>query len=257
MAWFAEKGMHYQVDGTGLPVLFANSLGTDLRLWDALLPHLPPGLRLIRYDKRGHGLSETRAPFDMADLIADAAALLDHLETGPALIVGLSIGGLIAQGLAAARPDLVRALVLSNTAAQIGTQEMWAERIATLERDGMAALADPILERWFAPAFRAHPELALWRNMLCRTSVAGYAGCCKAIAGCDLRASTAALRLPVLAIAGAEDGSTPPDLVRGTAALIPGARLIEIPATGHLPCVEAPARYGEILTQFLQEVPDV
>lgn len=243
-------------DPEGRPLVFANALGTDLRIWDALLPHLPPGLRLIRYDMRGHGLSDApEGDYWMGDLVADAAGLLDALGVRGAVFVGLSIGGVVAQGLAAERPDLLRAAVFSNTAARIGTEESWRERIATVRRGGIAAIADGVLEKWFSRAFRRDrpDELALWRNMLSRTPLDGYCGCCAAMAHTDLRDSTAALRLPVLAIAGSEDGSTPPDLVRETAGSTPGARFELVRGAGHLPAVEAPEAYARLLAAFLAE----
>ncbi|ETX16203.1 3-oxoadipate enol-lactonase [Roseivivax halodurans JCM 10272] len=249
--------LHYRDEGDrdGAPVVFANSLGTDLRLWDDMLPHLPAGLRLIRYDKRGHGLSECpRAPYSMGQLVGDLEKLLDHLEVRNAVIVGLSIGGMIAQGLATKRLDQVRAAVLSNTGAKIGTREMWEDRIGKVEDEGIEALADGILERWFSGEFRETDDFQAWRNMLLRQPVQGYVGCCHAIAGTDFFATTAALRLPVLGIAGSVDGSTPPDLVRETAELVPGAEFRLIRGAGHLPCVEKPEEYAEILTDFLTAI---
>lgn len=247
--------LHVEDRGAGAPVVFLNSLGTDLRLWEKLLPLLPPGLRLVRMDKRGHGLSDCPpGPYSMGALVRDAERVCDLLGLRDAVVVGLSIGGMIAQGLAVKRPDIVRALVLSNTAAKIGTPALWEERIATVRARGVEALADAVMARWFAPAFRATPELALWRNMLVRTPAEGYAGCCAALAGADLYAATARLRLPALAIAGSEDGSTPPDLVRETAALIPGARFALIRGAGHLPCVERPADHAELIAGFLREI---
>ncbi len=249
--------LHYRIDGpeSGLPVVFSNSLGTDLRLWDKVVARMPPGLRLIRYDRRGHGLSDAPpAPYSMGQLVADTEALLDHLGVRRAVFVGLSIGGMVAQGLAIKRPDLIRALVLSNTAARIGTAEIWHDRIQTVQAHGVAALADAVLERWFSPRFRATPELTAWRHMLTRTPAEGYAGCCAAIAGTDFYTTTAALRLPALGIAGDHDGSTPPDLVRETLALIPDARTELLRGTGHLPCVEDPAAFTAALTDFIAEL---
>lgn len=250
--------IHYSVVGPadGLPIVFANSLGTDFRIWDAVPPRLPAGLRILRYDMRGHGLSDAPpGEYAIADLVADVSGLMDQLGFTGAVFVGLSIGGLVAQGLAANRPDLVRALVLSNTAARIGSAESWAQRIAAVRADGVASIADGILEKWFTPAFRAEraDELAGWRNMLIRTPVEGYVGCCAALAGADLRASTAALKLPVLAVAGSEDGSTPPDLVRETAASIAGARFEVIPDVGHIPCVQTPDALAALISDFLRE----
>lgn len=257
MAEIGDLKLHYREDGDpeGRPVVFANSLGTDLRLWDDVVERLPAGLRLIRYDKRGHGLSDCPpGPYAMGALVSDVEKLLDRLGVRDCVFVGLSIGGMIAQGLAVKRLDLVRAMVISNTAAKIGTAEMWDQRIAGVKRDGIAALADGVLERWFAAPFRATPAFAAWRNMLLRQPVEGYAGCCSAISGTDLMAATAQLGLPTLAIAGSEDGSTPPDLVRETAGLIKGARFELIRGAGHLPCVEKPDSYAELLTGFLKEV---
>jgi len=248
---YADRG-----DPNGAPVVFSNSLGTDFRLWDGLLPHLPRGLRLIRYDTRGHGL--TSAPdgdYFMGDLVADAAALIDHLGAKGCAFVGLSIGGMVAQGLAAERPELLRAMVLSNTAAKIGTPAMWAERIAAVRAGEDAALFDAIMERWFSQEFLADKSmLAGWRNMLEHTPTVGYCGCAAAIAETDLFDSTARLSLPTLGIAGTEDGSTPPDLVRETTELITGARFHLIRKAAHLPCVEQPQIFADCLTGFLQEL---
>ena len=249
--------LHYRVDGPddGAPVVFANSLGTDMRLWDPILPLLPKGLRLIRYDKRGHGLSSCPSGnYSMGSLITDVEKLIDHLGVTNCVFVGLSIGGMIAQGLAVKRLDLVRAMVLSNTAAKIGNAAMWDDRIAAVRAGGIESLADGVMERWFSAEFREKPELELWRNMLVRQPDDGYAGCSAAISGSDFYATTATLRLPTLGIAGAEDGSTPPDLVRETTDLIPGSRFHLIRRAGHLPCVEQPEEYAQVLSEFLKSV---
>ena len=249
--------LHYRDDGDpqGAPVVFANSLGTDLRLWDPILPHLPKGLRIIRYDKRGHGLSSCpKGAYSMGALVREIEALLDHLDVKNCLFVGLSIGGMIAQGLAIKRLDLLRAMVLSNTAAKIGQPAMWDDRIAAVKAGGIEALADSILERWFSDGFRDQPELALWRNMLVRQPDAGYMGCSAAISGTDFYTPTSGLRLPTLGIAGSEDGSTPPDLVRETVELIPGSKFQLMRNAGHLPCVEQPSDYAKHLTDFMVDI---
>lgn len=247
-------GMHFHDGGqAGRPVVFANSLGTDLRLWDAVLPLLPDDLRLVRYDKRGHGLSDLGGAVGIDDLAQDAIALIEALDLPPVVFIGLSIGGLIAQRVAALRPDLVRALVLSNTAAQIGTRDSWNARIAAVGAGGIDTIADAVMERWFAPEFRASSQVRPWRNMLTRTPVAGYAAACAALASADLTAQTSDLRLPTLVIAGACDGATPPDLVRATAGLIAGAAFDVIQGAGHLPPVETPVAFAALLTPFLKE----
>jgi 3-oxoadipate enol-lactonase len=249
--------IHYRVDGPedGPTVVFANSLGTDMRLWDPILPLLPAGLRVIRWDKRGHGLSTVPSgPYTMGALISDCEKLLDHLAVKDCVFVGLSIGGMIAQGLAVKRLDLIRAMVLSNTAAKIGNPALWDERIAAIHKNGVESLADAVMERWFSADFRKTPELELWRNMLVQQADDGYAGCSAAISGTDFYTPTSGLRLPTLGIAGSEDGSTPPDLVRETTDLIPASQFHLIRRAGHLPCVEQPQEFADLLTKFLKGV---
>jgi 3-oxoadipate enol-lactonase len=247
--------LHYRIDGPedGAPVVFANSLGTDLRLWDPIMPLLPKGLRILRFDKRGHGLSSCPpAPYSMGALISDTEQLMDHTGFKDALFVGLSIGGMIAQGLAVKRLDLIRTMVLSNTAAKIGNPTMWAERIAAVNAGGIESLADAVMERWFSKDFCNGPDINLWRNMLVQQRDEGYAGCSAAISGTDFYTPTSGLRLPTLGIAGSEDGSTPPDLVRETIDLIPGSQFHLIRKAGHLPCVEQPIEYAQVLTDFMR-----
>lgn len=248
--------LHWREDGdpNGRPVVFANSLGTDLRLWDAVIDILPQHHRYIRFDLRGHGLSDVgQSPYEMSTLVDDAEALVEALDLGAVTFVGLSIGGMIGQGLAARRPDLMNRLVLSNTAARMGTPEMWADRMANIERHGLNGIADGVLDRWFGPAFRARPEVAMWRAMLTRTPQQGYLGCCAAIAGADLTATTQTLTLPVMGIAGSEDGASPADLVRATCDLIAGAHCHVIAGAGHLPCVETPKEFAALLIPFLED----
>lgn len=257
IADLGDVKLNYRVDGAadGAPLVFANSLGTNLHLWDAVLPHLPKGLRIIRYDKRGHGQSSVPpAPYSMGTLIRDAEALLDHLKVRDCVFVGLSIGGMIAQGLAVKRMDQIRALVLSNTAAKIATPAVWQDRIDAARRGGIEALADATMERWFSRDFRAAQDHLPWRDMMISQPLDGYLGCCAAIAGTDFYTPTSGLRLPTLGIAGSEDGSTPPDLVRETVDLIPGSRFELIHRAGHLPCVEKPAEYAAVLTRFLTDI---
>jgi 3-oxoadipate enol-lactonase len=243
--------LHVRDEGEGPALVFANSLGTDLRLWDAIVPHFPDR-RIVRYDKRGHGRSDVpEPPYSMGTLVSDVETILDRLGITSCTFIGLSIGGMIAQALAVKRPDLVARMVLSNTAARIGDDKLWDMRIETALRDGMGPLVDGVMQRWFGRDFLASDALPLWRDRFAATPPKGYAGCSAAIKGTDLYTPTSGLRLPVLAIAGSEDGATPPDLVRETAALIPGARFEIIRRAGHLPCVERPDDYAALLRSFL------
>lgn len=237
-------------------IVFANSLGTDFRIWDDVVACLSGRFRLICYDKRGHGLSDvTPAPYKLDDHVADLSALLDVLNIEKFVLCGLSVGGQIAQALAARQPDRVQALVLMDTAHKIGTPAMWQERMDALADGGIAAISDKIMERWFSKGFRVDrpADFSMYHNMLVRTPFDGYAGTCAALRATDLTESTRSLSLPVQVICGDEDGSTPPDLVKSMADLIPGARFALVEKAGHLPCIEHPAIVADIIETFLRE----
>ena len=241
----------------GPALVFINVLGTDLRIWDDVAAILSPEFRIVRYDKRGHGLSELgpdRA--DMADYARDLAALMDALGVARATVVGLSIGGLIAQELYRQRPEVFAALVLSDTAAKIGTDESWDARIADIERGGIEAIADSVLERWFTADFRANrkDELTGWRAMLTRTPKRGYLAACGALKRADLRPYAGTILAATLCLVGEEDGSTPVPLVRETAGLIQGARFEIIKGAGHVPNIETPAVFAGLLAQHAERV---
>jgi 3-oxoadipate enol-lactonase len=258
---FAEHNgllTHFALEGPTFapPVVFANSLGTELRIWNAAIDRLGPRVRTLRYDMRGHGLSSLgRGTPSMADLATDLAALMDALGLRQAVLVGLSIGGMVAQALAAARPDLARALVLCDTAPRIGDVPLWQARIAAVRAGGMAALADATITRWFPPAVQARDPLLVegLRTMLLRTSPEGYAVLCAALRDADLTSATAALRLPTLCLCGSEDVATTPAMMQEMAALIPGARYAEIAGSGHLPPVDAPEATLAVIEAFLVE----
>jgi 3-oxoadipate enol-lactonase len=237
--------IHYGCAGSDInpTVVFANSLGTDFRIWQEVAAGLVPDYQVILYDKRGHGLSDCPpGACDMSDHVHDLLGLLDHLGIDSAVVCGVSVGGMIAQGLAAVCPERVRALVLCDTAHLIGPPGMWDQRIAAIEREGLGAIVDDVMERWFTPGFREREQAALagYRNMFCRTPVEGYSATCMAIRDADFSDSSALLRLPALCICGQEDGATTPEQVRSLATLIPEARFELIPQCGHLPSVEQP-----------------
>ena len=248
--------MHFTDQGTGPAVVFANSLGTDLRMWSQVADAMP-GHRRIGFDKRGHGLSATPATgWTVEDLADDVAALVDHLGVARAVIAGCSVGGMVAMATAIRHPARCAALVLSNTAAKIGTDESWQARIDAVGRDGLAGLAPSIIERWFSAAFRQSAETLAWKTMLQRCDPAGYIGTCRALARADLRAGVTTLALPVLMLAGSQDLSTPPELMAETAALIPGARLVVIDGSGHISAIDAPDATARLIGDFLKGLPD-
>ncbi|HEX2147553.1 MAG TPA: alpha/beta fold hydrolase, partial [Pseudorhizobium sp.] len=171
------------------PVLvLINSLGTDSRIWHLVVPKLAEDFTVVTYDKRGHGLSDLgNPPYRIEDHVADLEGLLDHLEFSQVILCGLSVGGLVAQGLYAQRPDLVKAMVLADTAHKIGTAEMWNKRIGAIEENGVASILDDIMSRWFTEPFRSHDNGAYraYCNMLLRQPADGYLGTCAAIRDAD------------------------------------------------------------------------
>lgn len=249
--------LHVRLTGPadGTPLVFSNSLGSDFRIWDEVVERLAGRYRILLYDKRGHGLSDApHGPYTIDDHTDDLLALLDHFNIVSAAIVGLSVGGMVAQRLAVRAPERITALVLCGSAARIGSQEGWANRIGAVERGGIASVAESILELWFTAYFRQRRanDLAGWRNMLVRTPADGYVATCATVRDADLRANAARIAAPVLCVAGDQDGSTPPDLVRATAQLIPGARFVLIKDAGHIPCVEQPEALAKLIQEHLE-----
>ena len=179
---------------------------------------------------------------------------MDHVGVKSAIVVGLSVGGLIAQAMAANHPEKVRALVLCDTGHKIGTPDIWNPRFDAIEAGGMEAVADPTMERWFTQPFHGTPEFPLWRNMLVRTPAEGYCAVGRAIRDSDYTESTKKIAVPTLCVVGADDGATPPALVRELAGLIEGARCEVIEQCGHLPCIEQPERLGALMTDFLSDL---
>lgn len=244
------------IDGpvSGPPLVLIHALGSDLTIWDGVVSRLPHH-RILRFDLRGHGHSDCPpAPYTMGGLIRDAERLMGHFGLTEAVVAGVSLGGLVAQGLAVKRLDLVRGMVLSNTAAKIGGEVMWRSRIDAVRAEGLAAYAPGAMERIFGRKWREAPEMPRIRALLEGTRPEGWIGCAEAIAGTDFYTTTATLTLPTLVIAGANDGTTPPDLVRETAELIRGHRWELMRGAGHLPMVERPADYAALLADFLASI---
>lgn len=253
--------IHHRVvrsDG-GKPVLvFINSLGTDFRIWQGIEARLASHYGLVFYDKRGHGLSDVgETPCTIEDHVSDLDWLLDHLALRQVIVCGLSVGGLIAQGLHARHPEKVKALILCDTAHRIGDPETWNSRIAAVEAHGLGHIVQAVMERWFTSAFRSPDNAAYggYCNMLMRQPVAGYTGTCAAIRDADFTTTARRIAVPTLCIVGEQDGSTPPVLVQSLAALIPGARFETIAGAGHIPCVEQPDAFAALLRAFIEQLP--
>ncbi|HZI90376.1 MAG TPA: 3-oxoadipate enol-lactonase [Thermoleophilaceae bacterium] len=248
--------LHHRLDGPGdAPVLvLSGSLGTTQAMWDAQAPVLTQHFRLLRYDQRGHGASETPpGPYEIADLGRDVLALLDQLGLERVSFCGMSIGGMTGMWLGINAPERIDRLVLSCTAAHFPPREQWDERAGIARSNGVAALADAALERWFTPGFtRDRPdEIERFRGMLGATPGEGYAGCCEAIRDMDLRAGLGRIRAPTLVIAGDDDPSTPPERGQEIADTVPGARLIVLEDARHIANVAQPEAYtGAVLAHL-------
>jgi 3-oxoadipate enol-lactonase len=256
-ATIADLTVHYALDGDPArpPLVFVHSLGTDLRIWDGLVPRLAADHRLVRYDLRGHGLSSCPpAPYRIDDFSRDLAALLDYLEIARCRVAGISIGGQIGLRFALDHPERVAALVLADTTARIADAGFWQTRIAGIREKGLAAMAEGILPRWFAESFESeHPaDYRGCLHMLSRSPEAGYIGACEALAAADLRAELGGLRVPALVLCGADDRATTPELISAFAASLPGAVYREIPDAGHHPPVENPGGMAEAMRIFLE-----
>ncbi len=251
-----DEIIHFSDEGprSKIAFVFINSLGTDLRVWDYVIKELGQKYRTVRLDKRGHGLSSNfENNISISILANDLKLLVSKLELENIVLVGLSIGGLIALEFLKFSSSIVRGLILSDTAAKIGTSNMWSDRISRVKAGGIEAISDDILARWFSNDFlvNRNDELQLWRSMLTRTSTLGYLGCCKAIADCDLRNEAKSISVPTLLIVGEEDGSTPVNVVKDTANLIKNSEFKIIKGAGHLPCVEKPNIFSNELVKFL------
>ena len=246
----------YRLDGPpDAPVLvLSNSLGTAIEMWAPQLPALASRFRVLRYDVRGHGASD--APpggYSLDRLGRDVLELLDGLGVERVHFCGLSLGGMLGQWLAVRAPERIDRLVLANTTAYMGPPAGWQERIDTVLRDGMDAIAEATMARWFTPEFRARAPgaVAEVRGRLVATSVTGYAGCCAAIRDMDLRPTAPLIARPALLVAGTADPSTPPERSDEIArAMRADARVVLLEAA-HLSNVEQPDAFSRAVLDFL------
>ncbi len=247
--------IHYQIEGpSDAPVLlFSNSLGTSLEMWDPQAEALSSKFQVLRYDTRGHGKSSVpTGPYNIAQLGTDVVCLLDHLDIQRAHVCGLSMGGITAMWLAIHKPERIHQLILSNTAAWIGPSSGWTDRAAAVERNGVASIASAVVSRWLTPAFaQANPDKVVHLEaMLSATSSPGYAANCIAVRDNDLRNEVASIQATTLVISGSADLPTPPADGKFLAAQIPKAQYVELPAA-HLSNQEFPIEYTNLLVSFI------
>jgi len=251
--------LYYRIDGEAnlaAPwLVLSNSLGSDVSMWTPQLAGFTKHYRVLRYDTRGHGHSDAPpGPYTIGQLAGDVIGLLDLLDIRRAHFAGVSMGGLTGVVLGAWHADRIDRLVLCNTAAKIGTREVWAPRAARARNEGMLALADAVLLRWFTPAFIAREPLVIaqLRDVLVHTDIAGYASNCEAINAADLRGDAHAIKAPTLVIAGTHDLSTTPAQGRELANAVPGARYVELDAS-HISNVELADTFTKTVLDFLLE----
>ena len=257
---FSEPQLKVTLQGRGVPVAMSHALGLDLHMWDDLAAALAGSHEVLRYDHRGHGGSAVPAgPYSIDDLVDDAARLIREWGRGPVVWVGLSMGGMVGQGLAIRHPELLRGLVLANTASQYpqAAQAAWAQRIAAVESGGLDAIADMVMERYFHAGFRAaHPQaIASARQTLLRTQAAGYVAACHAVAGVNWLARLPQVMCPTLIIAGALDVGAPVAMSEAMAQRIPGSRLLVFDEASHLSVAEQPQRFMQAVRDFLGALP--
>jgi len=242
------------------PIVLSHALGLDLHMWDALAAQLAAANHpVLRYDHRGHGGSAVPAgPYTMDELVDDAARLLREWGRGPVVWVGLSMGGMVGQGLAVRHPELIKALVLANTSSKYppAAGAVFEQRIGAVRSGGMAAVVESVLERYFTAAFRASQAqaVAAFRAKVLQSDPAGYAATCAAVGGVDWLERLNTVKCPTLIIAGALDVGAPPAMSQAMAERIPGAELVILDEASHLSVVEQPAQFAQTLQGFLARV---
>ncbi|TXH54767.1 MAG: alpha/beta fold hydrolase [Burkholderiaceae bacterium] len=252
---FSAPQLRVAIQGQGTPVVLSHALGADLHLWDGLAATLAPRHEVLRYDHRGHGGSAVpTGPYSQDELVDDAARLIREWGRGPVVFVGLSMGGMVAQGLAVRHPELLRGVVIAHSSARYPDEvrAMWAQRIAAIEQGGLAAIADATMERWFTPAFRAAQPAVVEqvRQTVLRSSAAGYIACGRAVASVDWLDRLSAVKTPSLVIAGAQDAGAPPAMSEAIASRIAGAELRVIEAA-HIGVLEQPQAFAEAVGGFI------
>jgi len=245
----------YSIAGaaTAPTLLFINSIATTRELWARQVPRLSKSFRVITYDARGHGFSQvTAGDYTIEQLGRDALAILDAAGVESAHVCGISLGGITAMWLGVHAPRRIKSLVLANTAARIGSLEMWTERIAFVKQQGMATLADLTMPRWFTDGFRAREPHTIeqFRTMVAACPKEGYLSCSAALRDEDLREAIAGIRCPVLCIAGNADPATPPEALQFIHEQIAGSKMLLLDAA-HLTNVEQHEAFTNAVMEFI------
>jgi 3-oxoadipate enol-lactonase len=235
-------------------VVFSNSLGTTGVMWDAQAAALSERFRVLRYNARGHGGTPAPpGPYAIGDLAGDLLELLDRLELESVSFCGLSIGGMTGMWLGAHAPERIDRLAICCTGLQLPTAEMWTERAALVRREGMGAVVDATIERWFTPGFpeRSPEVVARIRESFLTTDPEGYAGCCEALAEFDMRGRLGGVGAPTLVIAGEDDPVGTPERAAAIGDEIEDSRVVVLPEARHLAAVEQAGAVTRELEQLL------
>jgi 3-oxoadipate enol-lactonase len=254
-AQLKDVRIHHDLAGSATaPVLvFSNSLGENFSMWEPQIPEFQKQFRVLRYDTRGHGQSSvTPGPYTIEQLARDVLTLLDELRFNRVYFCGLSMGGQIGMWLALNAPDRLQKLVLCNTAAKIGTPEMWNTRIETVRKGGMKSVSAAVIGRWFSVDYRTKysDKVDKIQRTFESTDPRGYIGSCHALREFDARETIAAIHLPTLVIAGTHDAATTPADGLYLASHIPGADYVELNAA-HLSNIEDSTRFNAEVSTFL------
>lgn len=253
LVWLEDLRLNAEFSGplNAPPLVLIHGLGVDLRVWDALLPKLRT--RTLRLDLRGHGLSDAPpVPYAMGTLIRDVERLMAHFALKDAVVLGAGEGGLIAQGLAVKRLDLVRAMVLTGSATRFANPSVWEARLARLRADGPDLDAE--CTALLGPRWKVSPALSTVRQMLAQTRPEGWEGVATATATADFYQTTATLTLPTLILAGADDRKTPPDLQRELADLVAGSQVQLLRGGTHLAMLTHANEFAAALNGFLTRI---
>lgn len=236
--------------------MFLNSLGTDFRIWDDVVPVFSEIGNVLLSDKRGHGLSDVVDDTDsIQDFAEDVVELLDDLEIENVIMIGLSVGGMIAMELTQMIPEKIQKLVLCDTRHQIGNDDGWDQRIWIVRQKGMEAISSDVMKVWFSNDFRKSQKEMVrgYQNMLERVSAQGYIRTCEAIRDADFTEVCKRISVPTLCLTGSDDPSTPPDKVKDLTDLIRNSRFEIIEGSAHIPCIENPDVFTQLVKEFILE----
>jgi 3-oxoadipate enol-lactonase len=247
---------YYQRHGAGPPVVLIHALGLDHRMWERQIAAIETTCTAYTYDVRGHGISDVSAgPYTLSGFAEDLVGLFDALGLESAHLVGLSLGGTIAQQFAITWPARVRSLVLADTTSEYDQEarRLLADRADIAEAEGMAPLVESILARWFTKSFQQMKPASVEqiRSLLLETNPGGYAAACRAVLEVDLTERLVTVDVPTLVLVGSEDTATPPEMALRIQEYIPGSALEVIPGAAHLSNVANPDQFNDAILRTI------